>query len=367
MRLTIGRRALLDAMDAIAWVRTAKAVRPYDGQMLIETKRGGIVDLTLREEPYHARASVDAAVVEEGVVVVPYDTLRGWLEACSASTIDVRAGDAGATLRSTLGWTKLRGPEERDFPRRAFVHSLGESLATTAVREVVKAVLYAMADDGHPLAYVDLRFRTGGTIEARAASTACRAIATRRMTGDRPRPNREWIAPARLAKTLASDRFTHQAEILIAATTSGLWVAAGGAEISGPALDRVDWDVPTHLTTAECAVNRADLVSAVRMLRSICVGGEFAGVVVEIDKGKLTLTLDGTAHADARNSLNATMTGAPARVIVGIGALEDSASNACGDAVALTFGSETDPLGLRAQADGFETAAYVQPRVPDVV
>lgn len=367
MRLTVDRRALLDAMDAIAWVRTAKAVRPYDGQMLIETKRGGIVDVTLREEPYHAQAPVDAVVVEEGVVVVPHDTLRGWLEACSASTIDVKGGDGEARLGSALGWTKLRGPEDRDFPRRAYVHSLGESLATAAVREVVKAVLFAMADEGHPLAYVDLRFRTGGTLEARAASTACRAIATRRMSGDRPGPNREWIAPARLAKTLASDRFTDDAEILVAATTSGLWVAAGRAEISGPALERVDWDAPTSLTRADCAVNRSELVSAVKMLRSICTGGEFAGVRVEIDKGRLTLTLDGAAHADARNTLKAPMTGARAGVIVGIGALEDAASNARGDSVALTFGSETDPLGLRARADGFETASYVQPRVPDVV
>lgn len=367
MRLNVDRRALVEAMEAIAWVRTSKAVRPYDGQMLIETKRGGIVDVTLREEPYHAQAPVEAVVAEQGAVVVPHDTLRGWLEACAASTIDIRAADAVLTLRSPLGWTKLRGPEERDFPRRAYVNSRGESLSTVAVREVIKAVLFAMADEGHQLAYVELRFRSGGTIEARAASTACRAIATHRMTGDRPGPNREWVVPARLAKTLASDRFTDEPEILVAATTSGLWVGAGRAEISGPALDRSDWDAPTNLTAAECAVNRAELISAVKMLASICAGGEFAGVRVEIDKGELMLTLDGAAHADARNSLKAPMTGRPAFVIVGIGALEDAASNARGETVTLAFGTEMDPLGLRAQADGFETAVYVQPRVPDVV
>jgi DNA polymerase III subunit beta len=354
MKVTCSRDELADKLGVVARaVSTRTAVQVLLGVMLRAEE--GRLHLAATDMELSLRASLDAAVEDEGAVVVAGRLLVDLAKLLPAGevTIEHRPEESVVRLECGSASYRLHTYSVEDFPRLPDVASL-ETFAVDrdALLETISQVSRsASRDESRPvLTGILVRFEAGKLVMA-ATDSYRLSVKETELSGNAP--ELEAIVPARALGELNRVALGVD-ELEVGVQDNQIVFRAGGTTLT---TRRIDGQFPNYhqlLPEAfehEVTLARAELLEVVR--RTAVMAQRNSPLRLRFAEGELTISAQTQDVGESRESLPAAWTGEPLEIGFNAEFLREGIESVPSDEVTLKLISPLRPGLVTGEADDF--------------
>jgi DNA polymerase-3 subunit beta len=354
LRITVEKDELAAKLGIVArGVSSRTAVLVLGGIQL--RAEGGRLHLAATDMEVSLRASMDATVTGEGVVIVPGRLLLDIARSLPDSTVSIehRPEEAVVVLTSGTANYRLHTYSSEDFPRLPDVESgtLHAVDREALVETVARVGRSASRDESRPvLTGILVRFEPGKIV---MAATDSYRLAVKETTVDATLPELEAIIPARALQELA--RIASSDEIQLGLLENHVVFGADGTWLT---TRRIDGQFPNYRQLLpeqfehELAMPREEVLEVVR--RVSLMAQRNSPIRLRFGDGELTVSAITQDVGEARESVPAPYNGDPLEIGFNAEFLRDGLDSVDSDSITFKLISPLRPVVLEG-----EVADYV--------
>jgi DNA polymerase III subunit beta len=354
LRITVEKDELATKLGIVArGVSSRTAVLVLGGIQL--RAEGGRLHLAATDMEVSLRASMDATVTGEGVVIVPGRLLLDIARSLPDSTVSIehRPEEAVVVLTSGTANYRLHTYSSEDFPRLPDVESgtLHAVDREALVETVARVGRSASRDESRPvLTGILVRFEPGKIV---MAATDSYRLAVKETPVDATLPELEAIIPARALQELA--RIASSDEIQLGLLENHVVFGADGTWLT---TRRIDGQFPNYRQLLpeqfehELAMPREEVLEVVR--RVSLMAQRNSPIRLRFGDGELTVSAITQDVGEARESVPAPYNGDPLEIGFNAEFLRDGLDSVDSDSITFKLISPLRPVVLEG-----EVADYV--------
>jgi DNA polymerase III subunit beta len=354
LRITVEKDELATKLGIVArGVSSRTAVLVLGGIQL--RAEGGRLHLAATDMEVSLRASMDATVTGEGVVIVPGRLLLDIARSLPDSTVSIehRPEEAVVVLTSGTANYRLHTYSSEDFPRLPDVESgtLHAVDREALVETVARVGRSASRDESRPvLTGILVRFEPGKIV---MAATDSYRLAVKETAVDATLPELEAIIPARALQELA--RIASSDEIQLGLLENHVVFGADGTWLT---TRRIDGQFPNYRQLLpeqfehELAMPREEVLEVVR--RVSLMAQRNSPIRLRFGDGELTVSAITQDVGEARESVPAPYNGDPLEIGFNAEFLRDGLDSVDSDSITFKLISPLRPVVLEG-----EVADYV--------
>jgi DNA polymerase-3 subunit beta len=354
LRITVEKDELATKLGIVArGVSSRTAVLVLGGIQL--RAEGGRLHLAATDMEVSLRASMDATVTGEGVVIVPGRLLLDIARSLPDSRVSIehRPEEAVVVLTSGTANYRLHTYSSEDFPRLPDVESgtLHAVDREALVETVARVGRSASRDESRPvLTGILVRFEPGKIV---MAATDSYRLAVKETAVDATLPELEAIIPARALQELA--RIASSDEIQLGLLENHVVFGADGTWLT---TRRIDGQFPNYRQLLpeqfehELAMPREEVLEVVR--RVSLMAQRNSPIRLRFGDGELTVSAITQDVGEARESVPAPYNGDPLEIGFNAEFLRDGLDSVDSDSVTFKLISPLRPVVLEG-----EVADYV--------
>jgi len=354
LRITVEKDELATKLGIVArGVSSRTAVLVLGGIQL--RAEGGRLHLAATDMEVSLRASMDATVTGEGVVIVPGRLLLDIARSLPDSRVSIehRPEEAVVVLTSGTANYRLHTYSSEDFPRLPDVESgtLHAVDREALVETVARVGRSASRDESRPvLTGILVRFEPGKIV---MAATDSYRLAVKETAVDATLPELEAIIPARALQELA--RIASSDEIQLGLLENHVVFGADGTWLT---TRRIDGQFPNYRQLLpeqfehELAMPREEVLEVVR--RVSLMAQRNSPIRLRFGDGELTVSAITQDVGEARESVPAPYNGDPLEIGFNAEFLRDGLDSVDSDSITFKLISPLRPVVLEG-----EVADYV--------
>jgi DNA polymerase III subunit beta len=354
LRITVEKDELATKLGIVArGVSSRTAVLVLGGIQL--RAEGGRLHLAATDMEVSLRASMDATVTGEGVVIVPGRLLLDIARSLPDSTVSIehRPEEAVVVLTSGTANYRLHTYSSEDFPRLPDVESgtLHAVDREALVETVARVGRSASRDESRPvLTGILVRFEPGKIV---MAATDSYRLAVKETAVHATLPELEAIIPARALQELA--RIASSDEIQLGLLENHVVFGADGTWLT---TRRIDGQFPNYRQLLpeqfehELAMPREEVLEVVR--RVSLMAQRNSPIRLRFGDGELTVSAITQDVGEARESVPAPYNGDPLEIGFNAEFLRDGLDSVDSDSITFKLISPLRPVVLEG-----EVADYV--------
>ena len=353
LRITVEKDELATKLSIVArGVSTRTAVLVLGGIQL--RAEAGHLHLAATDMEVSLRASMDATVAGEGVVIVPGRLLLDIARSLPDSTVSIehRPEEAVVVLTSGTANYRLHTYSSEDFPRLPDVesgtlHAIDREALVETVARVGKS---ASRDESRPvLTGILVRFEPGKIV---MAATDSYRLAVKETPVDATLPELEAIIPARALQELA--RIASSDEIQLGLLENHVVFGADGTWLT---TRRIDGQFPNYRQLLpeqfehELVLPREEVLEVVR--RVSLMAQRNSPIRLRFDGGELTVSAITQDVGEARESVPAPYNGDTMEIGFNAEFLRDGLDSVESESVTFKLISPLRPVVLEGDTDDY--------------
>ena len=353
LRITADKNELATKLGIVArGVSTRTAVLVLGGIQL--RAEAGRLHLAATDMEVSLRASMEATVAGEGVVIVPGRLLLDISRSLPDSTVTIehRPEEAVVVLTSGTANYRLHTYSSEDFPRLPDVesgtlHAVDREALVETVGRVGRS---ASRDESRPvLTGILVRFEPGKIV---MAATDSYRLAVKETPVDATLPELEAIIPARALQELA--RIASSDEIQLGLLENHVVFGADGTWLT---TRRIDGQFPNYRQLLpeqfehELPMPREEVLEVVR--RVSLMAQRNSPIRLRFGGGELTVSAITQDVGEARESLPAPYNGDPMEIGFNAEFLRDGLDSVDSDSVTFKLISPLRPVVLEGESDDY--------------
>ena len=353
LRITVEKDELATKLSIVArGVSTRTAVLVLGGIQL--RAEAGHLHLAATDMEVSLRASMDATVAGEGVVIVPGRLLLDIARSLPDSTVSIehRPEEAVVVLTSGTANYRLHTYSSEDFPRLPDVesgtlHAIDREALVETVARVGKS---ASRDESRPvLTGILVRFEPGKIV---MAATDSYRLAVKETPVDATLPELEAIIPARALQELA--RIASSDEIQLGLLENHVVFGADGTWLT---TRRIDGQFPNYRQLLpeqfehELVLPREEVLEVVR--RVSLMAQRNSPLRLRFADGELTVSAQTQDVGEARESLPAPFASDPLEIGFNAEFLRDGLDSVESESVTFKLISPLRPVVLEGDTDDY--------------